>query len=167
MAPLALSYLQDAIAGTEHPSILDVGPGHGKYGVLMKEYLTPTPQVDAVEAWEPYITDFNLAGIYRHVHHGNVLDLPMTTLGNYHCLFMGDVIEHVSRADGEAFIDRCPTPLVIVTPEHFFSNGPGLPETEKHRSHWTEQDFLNTGRVRRSEVHLGGVLALLDPKPHG
>lgn len=163
LAPLALSYLQDALTGSPQPTVLDVGPGHGKYGVLITEYLDPTPTVDAVEAWLPYIHQFRLAGIYRHVYASDVLDLPPATLNAYDCLFLGDVLEHLDKQAALDLIARTTTHLVIVTPEHFFHNGDNLPWTETHRSHWTLDDFHHTRRLLRGETHLGGVIAHLGP----
>ena len=53
------------LAGTIQPTpqrILDVGAGYGKHGVLLREYLDPTPTVHGVEAWEPYVKAHRLEG---------------------------------------------------------------------------------------------------------
>lgn len=70
-------------------NILDVGPGYGKYGNLLKpEY----KNVDALEIWEPYITQFNLKDIYRNVFVGDICTFDFF---NYDYLILGDVLEHI------------------------------------------------------------------------
>lgn len=40
-----------------HRSILDVGPGYGKYGILLREYLNRKPErLDAIEVEPSYVT---------------------------------------------------------------------------------------------------------------
>ena len=157
MAPLILWHIQDLKPAT----ILDVGPGHGKYGVLCKEYLHPTPTVDACEAWEPYIQDFNLKGIYPTIYPTDVMLLPTDTLNTYDTILLLDIIEHLDKDDALTLLARITVPVVICTPVDFFHNGDNLPWTETHRSHWTEQDFRDTGKVTRYDNHLGGHVTTL------
>jgi cyclopropane fatty-acyl-phospholipid synthase-like methyltransferase len=154
-------------AGTIQPAprrILDVGPGWGKYGVLLREYLDPTPMwVDAVEAWPPYIVDHRLEGIYDTVHHGFAEDLDDVLLMDYDLVTMGDVIEHMEKDAALDFLSRCPGWVVIATPVVHFHTDEGLPPTEAHVSHWTMDDFNKTGRVNRHEVSYGALIVRLSP----
>lgn len=152
------------IAAAHPENVLDVGPGYGKYGPIIREYCDPTPAVDAVEAWQPYIDDHGLAGIYRHVFATDVLLLDDVHLAAYDLVFLGDVIEHLAKDDALNLIDRIPGHIVINTPEHFFHNGDNLPWTETHRSHWVQGDFTGTGRVASYRVLHGGQLVLLHPR---
>ena len=47
--------------------ILDVGPGQGTYSKLLSNY-----NLDCIEVWEPYITQFNLQSQYNKVILGNI-----------------------------------------------------------------------------------------------
>lgn len=144
--------------------ILDVGPGYGKYGVLLKEYLESDPIIDAVEAWEPYVIDHNLRGIYNQVYVSDVCDLPQDVLDQYELVNMGDVIEHIEKERALNLIDRISGWIIIATPfEHFYTDE-GLPPTEAHISHWTEKDFINTGRLDRYEVSYNSHIVRLSPK---
>ena len=68
---------------------LDVGPGYGTYGNLLKPEFT---NVYAVEIWEKYINQFNLKQIYKEVYLGNILDFNFS---EYDYLIIGDVLEHI------------------------------------------------------------------------
>lgn len=144
-------------------SILDVGAGFGKYGVLFREYCPRHPWVVGVEAWEPYVAAHRLRGIYDHLYVADVLALDDHTLNSCDAVFMGDVIEHLDKDEALALLGRISRPVVINTPEHFFHNGDNLPWTETHRSHWTLDDFRATGRVVREEVVFAGLVITLGP----
>lgn len=151
----------DHMVALDPGSILDVGPGFGKYGVLFREYCPRHPKMIAVEAWEPYVVDYHLRGIYEHVFVDDVLNLDDYSLNFTDAVYLGDVIEHLDKDSAIELLDRIRSPIVINTPEHFFHNGDNLPWTETHRSHWTMDDFEATGRVvRRDSVFAGLVVTL-------
>jgi 2-polyprenyl-3-methyl-5-hydroxy-6-metoxy-1,4-benzoquinol methylase len=153
-------------AGTLQPApkrILDVGCGYGKYGVLLREYLDPDPVVDGVEAWEPYVIDHNLRGIYNNVFVMDVCKMPQGVLDTYDMVVMGDVIEHIEKEAAIDLLSRIKGWVIIATPFDHFHTDEGLPPTEAHVSHWTEQDFKNTGRLDRYEVSYGSHVVRLAP----
>jgi 2-polyprenyl-3-methyl-5-hydroxy-6-metoxy-1,4-benzoquinol methylase len=144
--------------------ILDVGAGYGKHGVLLREYLDPTPVVDGVEAWEPYVEAHRLRGIYDNLYVRDILTFTAEELAVYDMIVMGDVIEHMEMADAYALIDRAPNAwFVIATPVVFFNTDPGLPPTERHLSHWTYLDFVATGRLEHYEEKYGAIIVRLAP----
>lgn len=144
----------------EHDRILDVGPGYGKAGLLLREYLNTKPStVDAVEAWPGYVTD-RMRCIYDDVLVCNVLDLDPKTLASYDLVLMADVIEHIQKPEALKLLDRIPGYVVVSTPMDFFHNGHGLPPTEDHVSHWTLEDFGD--RVQLDGSMLGGLIIRLN-----
>ena len=148
----------------EHRTVLDVGPGHGKYALLFREYLSVTPErIDAVELHEPYVDGFDLRSLYDSVFVCDVLALSSGFLSSYDLVLMVDVIEHLEKEAAVDLLRRISGRVIISTPVEFFSNGPGLPESETHRSHWTAQDFEATGRVEVCEERLGGIITRLAP----
>lgn len=154
-------------AGTITPTprtVLDIGPGYGKYGVLLREYLDPTPDIDAVEAWAPYVADHRLRGIYDNVLVDRAENLSRTELHFYDLVMMGDVIEHIEKQAALAFLDCCRGWVVIATPVEHFDTGPDLPPTEAHVSHWTFADFEATGRLDRHEIAYGAHVVRLAPR---
>jgi len=142
--------------------VLDVGPGHGKYGVLLREY-AGVELVDAVEMWEPYVEAFGLEGIYGTVYHGDVCNLPDVVLAAYDCVFLGDVIEHIPKRRALTLLDRIPGWVVICTPVEFYPQPHEVP-TEHHVSHWTAEEFTAMARCNEHRVNLGGHLVRLRPQ---
>lgn len=160
IAPEVIAHM----AALRPTSILDVGPGFGKYGVLFREYLDTHPHMVALEAWEPYVIEFRLRGIYDEVFIGDVRYASLALLNYCDAVYMGDVIEHLDKSEGMELLSRIEKPIVICTPEHFFDNPEGLPWTETHRSHWTLDDFHTTGRVVREVIVAGGIVVTLEGK---
>ena len=155
------------LAGLIQPNpqrILDVGAGYGKHGVLLREYLDPTPVVHGVEAWEPYVEAHRLRGIYDELHVRSVLDFTAQELAAYDLVVMGDVIEHIEKPDALALLDRIAGWVVIATPLVHFHTDPHLPPTERHVSHWTAADFDATGRLEHVESRYGALIVRLRPQ---
>lgn len=155
------------LAGTIQPNpqrILDVGAGYGKHGVLLREYLDPTPVVHGVEAWEPYVDAHRLRGIYDHLYTRDILTFTDVELLSYDLIVMGDVIEHLDKLDALAFLERARRSwMVIATPVVHFNTDPSLPPTERHISHWTRADFEATGRLDHAEERYGALIVRLSP----
>lgn len=141
--------------------ILDVGPGRGKGAMLLREYIgcPPIVRVDAVEAWEPYVTP-RLKAVYDNVYIMDVLEMADHELERYDLVLMVDVIEHIDKPDAIGLLERIPGRVVVCTPEQFFQN-PEHKEVppEKHRSLWTVDDFGS--RVEANMSQLGGVVVRL------
>lgn len=172
-----------AIDQVPHKRILDVGPGHGKASILLREYLADPPVViEAIEAWEPYIAKHGLERLYDRVFRGDVTADTWVTgpdryrwsaqemLARYDVVLMGDVIEHIALDKALALLRRIPGRVVICTPVEFFDNDPTHrhPPTEEHISHWTEPVWDRVAReIRPLEVRyqtLGGWIIRTAPQ---
>lgn len=139
--------------------ILDVGPGHGKAAVLLREYIGtvergngPIEHIAAVEAEPRYVDLFPWLGrIYDEVIVGDACELPKAVLDRFDLVVMSDVIEHMERDAALALIDRIDGHIVISTPAVFFQNPEADAgwETERHRSHWSAHDFPRVEAERR------------------
>jgi len=55
---------------SKETKILDVGPGRGTYGQLLKNNFV----IDCVEIFPRYITDYNLSEIYNKIFISDILD---------------------------------------------------------------------------------------------
>lgn len=141
-----------------HPkTMLDVGPGRGKFGVLAREYVPTLQHIAAVEAWKPYVTPM-LYAIYDYVYVKDVRELSDDVLASFDLVLMSEVIEHIPKDEGLALLDRIPGHVVITTPLEFFPSV-DYPPTERHVSHWTLEDFGD--RVEADASKLGGIVVRL------
>lgn len=175
VAPAVLHYLWE-VRKTPF-RVLDVGPGWGKYGVLIREYVDARAEVRAVEVWDPYVTQ-RLRAIYDDVLTADVLDAlhPETGTGREvlrllewaDTVLLVDVLEHLPKPEAFQLLDLIPGHVVFSTPRDFFDTGPGLPHSEAHVSHWTVSDFEATGRLHGVDVQLldevGGIVGRLNPR---
>ena len=146
--PLVVSQLIRA-----HPNtVLDIGCGWGKYGVLAREYLELWREdtslerdvfIDAIEAHEPYIGLLHRA-VYDNVHVGDALAL-LPTLPNYDYILLIDVLEHFTKEEGNTLLDLCAVKgdkTLVVTPFKPRAQGASYGnEYETHRSKWSLSDF--------------------------
>jgi hypothetical protein len=139
-------------------SILDVGVGFGKYGVLFREYLDVSVadparppdrsgwkvRIDGIEVYAPYVTALQEA-VYDVIHVGNALEL-LAGLDRYDLIFAADVLEHFDAIDGRRFLDttraHAGLGVLIVTPAIHFHQGEVFGNlAEVHRSFWTAADL--------------------------
>lgn len=160
-APMICRMVRETGART----VLDVGPGHGKYGVLLREY-AGVEVVDAVEMWEPYVEEFNLRGIYDEVLVSDVLDLPEEFFADYDAVLTVSSIEHMPKEPAIEWLRRIPGHVVIVTPRDWMQEDHPVP-TERHQSLWTVQDFRTRfpRRAQKVQVERGAVIAHLGRRP--
>jgi hypothetical protein len=126
-------------------TIIDVGPGAGKYGQIAKEIL-PECHTTAVEIWAPYIKQFNLEQIYDRVDvcDGRIYPYPKVDL-----IIFGDVLEHLSRTDALELwkrISKKTKYAMISIPVIHYPQGDveGNPYEIHIEDHWTHEDILET-----------------------
>jgi hypothetical protein len=125
---------------TRPRSIMDVGAGHGKGGLLLREYLEPIARLDAIEAEPRYLASFPwLRAIYDTVYEIDAMDADYAP---YDTVLMIDVLEHLTHEQGEQLLRRIPGRVIICTPIVYFQN-PEHTEypTEDHRSVWTADEI--------------------------
>jgi len=182
-APYAIPVIANAVRQIQPRSILDVGVGFGKYGVLFREYLDVwsagslaqtrkeswRTRIEGVEVYPEYLTLLH-EFIYDKVHVGGILDV-IDGLGSYDLIFMADVLEHFDKADGERLIgklydhaDKC---VLLTYPKNakprrgFHGN-----DAEAHRSTWTRADFRSFEPVGYTTVEDRADVAAIAKPPH-
>jgi len=158
--PDGLSVVAAWVQALRPTSVLDVGIGFGKYGLLFREYLAVSPRsergegydasstevrIDGVEAYAPYVGPLQRA-IYDRIYVGEALAV-LPSLPRYDLVFAADVLEHFTRADGERFLETAAAHaamgVLIVTPALDLEQGEvfGNP-FERHQSFWPPDDFV-------------------------
>jgi SAM-dependent methyltransferase len=144
----------DLIINLNPNSILDIGAGFGKYGLLCREYLELwdereryhefTRRIDAVEAFEEYITPVHKF-VYNKVYVEDVFNIIDNLELNYDLVLLIDVLEHFEKEKGTLLVRKILTGnggIIISTPKKFinqidiFDN-----EYEIHRSEWTQAEL--------------------------
>lgn len=156
-----ISDVLDVIRQVNPQTILDVGVGFGKWGVLCREVLevynqrlqpeTWTVQIDGIEIHEPYRNPlWEIA--YNRLHIGNAFDI-VESLGQYDLILGCDVIEHFDKEIGSILLRKLyhRANIVIVTsPRGFMPQGAVHDnEYECHRSCWDESDFRDIPHLYR------------------
>ena len=137
-------------------SVLDVGTGFGRWGLLCREFLDAWEgrearalwrvRIDGIEAFPSCLTPVH-GYIYDQVHVGDAVDL-LPTLGTYDVVYLGDVVEHQTKTRAWSLIEaavRHAKQAAIVTipigenwPQEVGADGNWY---HAHRSTWTLEDF--------------------------
>ena len=137
-------------------SVLDIGIGYGRWGFLFREFLDVIQgrldacdwktRIDGIEIWEPYIGDYHRY-IYDSIYIDNIVFF-VDKMENYDLIFMGDVLEHISKGAATAVLDKlfnkCKYLLLnIPIGKAWLKQGAlfGNPY-ETHVSAWEPQDFV-------------------------
>jgi hypothetical protein len=150
-----ISYCIELIRKINPESILDIGAGFGRWGILSREFLEIWEEenytdkwkrkIDAVEIYDKYVKPYH-SYFYDNVYIVNALDYVNEMKENYDLIICGDVIEHFGKKDGEILIDTCLKKsryLMINIPvgDKWEQEESGGNEYEKHRSVWQKSDF--------------------------
>lgn len=144
----------DVLAAERPRSVLDVGAGYGKYGLLAREF-GGAERVDAIDANPPRFP------VFDHVYLGDLRQLDSVLPADapvYELAMFIDVIEHLEKADAWAFLEKLTKrarKVLITTPWGFRPQEiPGMP-WETHRSGWYPWEFGSRYRVHRWSVFPG------------
>ncbi|HEV3257739.1 MAG TPA: class I SAM-dependent methyltransferase [Gemmataceae bacterium] len=134
-------------------SVLDIGCGFGKYGVLLREYLDVWHErldpaswqvrlvgIDAFARYRNPLWDY----LYQNIHIGEAQHI-VPGLGEFDLILIADVIEHLERPVAVSLVERClrQSPVVIVsTPREFYpQQDTNQNPYEVHRILWTAAEF--------------------------
>ncbi|HXI84150.1 MAG TPA: methyltransferase domain-containing protein [Verrucomicrobiae bacterium] len=162
--PMQISFILDAIIQLRPESIVDIGCGSGKYGVLLREYL-PKARIDGVEGFSPYVTEVHRT-IYDNIFETNALDFAAQMTRGYNLAIMIDMFEHLTPADGERLLTllRTRTGSILISvpvchPTQEAIHGNALQE---HRAQYDAAILrrLGFGQIFRIS---GSYIALLGP----
>lgn len=130
--------------------VLDIGAGSGTYRKLfLKNNLSPLANWTAIEAWEPYINEFNLEKIYNNVIVEDVRKCDVGSLGLFDITFMGDVLEHLTKDEAILLVDsvmKISKRAVISIPIVHWPQGEhhGNPFEVHIKDDWSDTEVNNT-----------------------
>jgi methyltransferase family protein len=137
-------------------SLLDIGTGFGKYGLLCREYLELWDgrenyyqflrRIDGVEAFGKYITPLHQF-VYNNIYVKDVLDLVEEHDYSYDLVLLVDVLEHFDKLQGKVLLSK-----LLAKNKGIFISTPKNPSKQKnafnniyerHRSRWTRKELLS------------------------
>ena len=140
----------------DHPaSILDVGVGFGKYGVLLREMFDIPYEryekenwqlkIDGIEGYEGYKNPLH-EYVYDQVIYGGI-ESVIDQMGSYDTILLIDVLEHFDKPKGleviRNLLAHVNKSLIISTPLYPEPQGGYLGNSlETHKSRWNLIDFL-------------------------
>jgi len=162
-----ISLVLDKVMKIKPKTILDIGIGYGKYGVLFREYLDlwntdesfDSVNITGVEAFKKYQNP--VWDVYDSVYLDDIKNvLPLLRKKPvFDLVFMGDVIEHFTKEEGLRILKELVyNNIIIVTPlevsEQTIVYGN---EYETHKSSWSKEDLpdLNLEIIRNQQVFYG------------
>ncbi|MGC4378833.1 glycosyltransferase [Fictibacillus sp. Mic-4] len=151
----AVSQLIDLVVQDNPQSILDVGVGFGKYGVLLREALDIPHEryskeqwqvkIDGVEGFSGYQNPIH-SYVYNQMYYGNIVNL-IDQLGKYDTILLIDVLEHFQKDEGlrliASLLEHANKSLIISTPiypgeqKEYIGN-----QLEEHKSRWSIVDLV-------------------------
>lgn len=154
-------------------TVLDIGVGFGKYGMLLREHLDIrklryaksdwTTTIDGVEIWPEYITPIHRF-IYDDLILGDIREL-VYELDPYDLVVMSDVLEHLDKNEGRTLLlilrakgckaIVCSYPKLIGSHWRLWDN-----PHEEHRTIWTAEEFeeLFPGHVVKNGTQVVYIL---------
>lgn len=181
--PYCVPIIASAARQLRPASVLDVGVGFGKYGMLFREYLDVwemrnvgdydkgrwKTHIEGIEATGDYLTPLH-EYIYDKVHVGDVRSV-LAGLGQYDVIIMGDVLEHFAKDEGGKVLDalfaHCNQCLLLTFPENCAINHDVLENPyESHRSAWHRRDFGRFPRVASKLVENYSAIVAIAKPPH-
>jgi hypothetical protein len=129
-------------------SVLDIGPGAGKYGLIVKALRENGVEIEslaAVEIDESYIEQFKLNDIYDVVQLGDAAMLPdVGPDAQWDLVILGDVLEHFRKSRGTDLIEYLyyrTKYIILVVPIDYIQGAWEGHHAEAHISTWYPADF--------------------------
>lgn len=148
----------DIVIALKPFSVLDVGSGFGKYGVLCREYLELWDgrqeynflrRIDGVEVFENYITPLHKF-IYNNIYTENIIDVVKKLDYTYDLVLLIDVLEHFSKEEGVWLLNNLLSKnkgILIGTPKRPSAQKAVFENVfETHKSVWKKIELTSFGK---------------------
>jgi 2-polyprenyl-3-methyl-5-hydroxy-6-metoxy-1,4-benzoquinol methylase len=160
-----ISPIIDQVVKINPKTILDAGCGLGIYGSLCRIYLEGdnlydranltwnkkenwNVKIDCIEGFEKYITDLHRA-VYNGIFIGDAQNILKGFEDKaYELVLAIDILEHLKKEDGIAFIkslQRIGENVIIATPAEFIKQVVPENTLEDHLSFWNKEELQSSG----------------------
>ena len=151
-----ISYNIELVRRINPHSILDIGVGFGRWGILFREFLEIWENgkyngnwdriIEGVEIFPGYLKEYHKF-FYNNIFTGDALEFLRNTENHYDLVNCGDVIEHFSKKEGTELIklslEKAKYVLInIPIGENWEQEGTKDNPYEAHKSVWYNTDFL-------------------------
>jgi SAM-dependent methyltransferase len=131
--------------------VLDIGAGAGTYSKLIKDehQICQDAEWIAIEAWEPYIKQFDLENLYNRVVLCDARKLDWNNLGKFDVAIAGDVLEHMTKEEAVVLVneilENCGT-LIISIPIRYMPQDDieGNPFEIHVKPDWSHDEVVDT-----------------------
>lgn len=151
--PFQLNEIVNLTTTLKPTTVMEIGVGFGKYGLLLREYLEIWGEgeiyenwlrkIDGIEIFESYIMDHHRA-IYDDIYIGNALDI-MPKRDSYDLILLIDVLEHIEYESAIHLLNICKQKakhIIISTPKDIGHQGEGYGNIyESHLSQWNRKSL--------------------------
>jgi len=155
---MQLNEIMGLIMSVRPKSILDVGIGFGKFGVLVREYLELWDgrnvysdfkcRIDGIEIHDEYRTPLH-DWVYNNIFYGDALDIVPTLARKYDLSLLIDVIEHFDKDKGNELLSSLlhrSNAVIVATPHKPSAQGAAFGNVhETHKSVWTPKELDSFG----------------------
>ncbi len=152
-----ISYNIDLVKRLDPKSILDIGAGFGRWGILFREFLEVwgdrnysgnwNRRIDGVEVFPGYIKEYHRY-FYDNLYLDEALGFVKNLKTHYDLINCGDVIEHLAKSDALEMIRLCLAKcnwLLINIPlgKNWEQGAINDNQYETHKSTWKLSDFAD------------------------
>mgnify|MGYP003624391559 CR=1 FL=1 len=151
--PFQLNEIVNLTTILKPTTVMEIGVGFGKYGLLLREYLEIWGEgevyedwlrkIDGIEIFEAYIMDHHRV-IYDEIYIGNALDI-MPERDCYDLILLIDVLEHIEYKHAINLLNICKQKakhVIISTPKDIGHQGVGYDNIyESHLSQWNRRSL--------------------------
>ncbi|MCC6944125.1 MAG: glycosyltransferase [Thermomicrobiales bacterium] len=153
-------YVLELIRRIGPETVLDVGPGQGTYGKLIRGAGIRCT-IDAIEIWAPYVRQYRLDAIYDNI---SICDVRLWGDFDYDLVILGDVLEHLDLDDAVEVWNRISgraRNAIVSLPIVNYPQGEvlGNPFEAHKKPDWTAAEVLSTldGIVDHREFRVTGT----------
>jgi len=163
------SWAASVVHKLQPKSVLDIGPGEGIYGKIVRKYSPTTEKLVGVEIWAPYIEQFKLLEFYDEVL---VCDARIYPDFKYDLVILGDVLEHMTKEEAIALwkkVSKQAKYAIISVPIIHFHQGSanGNPYEIHVKEDWTSEEVMESfpGIVAHEDFAVTGIYLAKFDKP--
>ena len=128
---------------TGHETVVDIGPGEGKYGKMLRS-ARPPARLIGVELDAAYVEEYKLRDLYDEIWVMDAGDLINDLDRAFDAVIIGDCIEHMRKSVGIDllnFLIYRSKVILVKFPLQMLQNAWEGHASEAHLSVWSEHDF--------------------------